>query len=203
MSWLATTPSVRLGLEGRRRDAIPEMEEVRRARTHSKGAVMFRKLMFLSTVMLTPVVTTPASAAPPVREVIPGQGDVVITGQCDSPILGHADGAEIITTYTDAAGIPVKQIQIFPGNALAMTNLETGTSVTVMGTGATIVRAESDGGVSVQITGHGPFFPHPLTGEPGIWYLSGRARATFDAQGNQMSAVVTGTLVNLCARLAV
>lgn len=163
---------------------------------------MLRKLLFLSTVLFTLAVTPAVSAAKPVREIHPSQNDAVITGQCAFPVLGHIDGAEIITTYTDAAGTPVKRIQVFPGNSLTLTNLDAGTSVTVMGTGATIVRATSDGGVSVQITGHGPFFPNPLTGEPGIWYLSGRARATFDAQGNQMSAAVTGQLVNLCVQLA-
>ena len=53
-----------------------------------------------------------------------------------------------------------------------------------------------------MITGHGPFIPNPITGEAGIWYLSGRARATFDAQGNVTSAHVSGKLVNLCAQLS-
>jgi hypothetical protein len=163
---------------------------------------MLKKLLITSIALVTLAVTPAASATAPIREVNAVQGDVVITDQCAFPVLGHVDGSETITTFTDTAGVPVKQIAIFPANTLTITNLESGASVTVIGTGATYVRAESNGGVSVRITGHGPFSPHPLTGEPGIWYLSGRAAATFDAQGNLTSAAVTGRLVDLCDRLA-
>ena len=163
---------------------------------------MRRSLSFLSTVLFALTVMPPASATAPVREISPGQDDVVISGQCAFPVLGHVEGIEIITTFTDATGAPVKQITTFPGNMLSLTNLVSSTSVTVAATGTSQLRVGSDGSLSALVTGHGPFFPHPLTGEPGIWYLSGRARATFDAQGNQLSGRVTGTLVDLCVRLA-
>ena len=162
---------------------------------------MVRKFMVVSSAGLMALAATPAYAAEPTREVNPGQDDVVITDQCNFPVLAHVDGREIITTYVDTTGAPVKQTQIFPGNRLILTNMESGTSVTRMGTGATIVRAASDGGVSVQITGHGPFSPNPLTAEPGIWYLSGRGKATFDADANLTSVVITGQLDDLCAQL--
>lgn len=163
---------------------------------------MRRGLLLLSTVLVVLGVAPAASATKPVREIHPSQEDVVIADQCAFPVLAHVDGREIITTFVDKSGNPVKQIGTFPGNTLTFTNLETKTSVTVVGTGAFNVRAEPDGSVSVAITGHGPFIPHPITGEPGIWYLSGRARATFDAEGNQTSAKVMGQLVDLCPRLA-
>jgi hypothetical protein len=160
-------------------------------------------ILFAATILFALTgVPSPAWATPPIREVHPSQGDVVITDQCAFPVLGHVDGGETITTFTDAAGTPVKQFQSFPGNTLTLTNMDAGTSVTVLATGSTQVRAERDGLVSVQILGHGPFVPNPLTGEPGIWYLSGRGEATFDEEGNQLSAAVTGTLVDLCPRLA-
>ena len=162
---------------------------------------MVRKIVVVSTVLMA-LAATPVSAAEPTREVHPGQDDVVITDQCNFSVLAHVDGREIITTYVDAAGAPVKQTQIFPDNRLTFTNMESSKSVTRMGTGATIVRAASNGGVSVQITGHGPFVPNPLTGEPGIWYLSGRGRATFDVDGNLTSVAITGQLDDLCAQLA-
>ena len=59
-------------------------------------------------------VTTPASASKPIREIHPSQDDVVITDQCAFPVLGHIDGVEIVTTFTDAAGNPVKQIVASP-----------------------------------------------------------------------------------------
>ena len=116
----------------------------------------------------------------------------------------HGEGVEIITTFTDKEGNPVKQIGIFPANTITFTNLtpDTDKSVTVVTSGTFQVRAEPDGSISVKITGHGPFVPNPITGEPGIWYLSGRAFATFDAEGNPTSADLKGSLVNLCAQLA-
>jgi hypothetical protein len=43
----------------------------------------------------------------------------------------------------------------------------------------------------------GPLFPNPITGERGIWYLSGgRVIATFDAEGNLTSVDSTGRLIN-------
>ncbi len=107
-----------------------------------------------------------------------------------------------MTLCRDKAGDPVKQIGIFPGNTLTLTNLHTGKSVTVLANGPFHARREPDGTGSVAITGHGPLLPNPITGEPGIWYLSGRARATFDAEGNVTSVVATGKLVDLCAQLS-
>ena len=161
-----------------------------------------RKLLFLSTVLLAITVAPPASASKPIREINPGQDDAVITDQCAFPVLGHVDGIEIITTFTDRAGNPVKQVVTFPGNTLTLTNLDSGTSVTVVATGSSQLRAEPGGSVSARVMGHGPFFPHPITGEPGIWYLSGQGKATFDSHGNMTSARLMGKLVNLCAQLA-
>ena len=63
-------------------------------------------------------------------------------------------------------------------------------------------RAGVSWSVAMKLTGHGPFFPNPITGQPGIWYLSGQIRATFDAQENLTSIDLTGNLENLCPRLA-
>ena len=143
---------------------------------------MRRGLLLVSTVLIVLAVAPAASAKKPAREINPGQDDVVIADQCAFPVLAHVEGREIITTFTDNAGNPVKQIGIFPGNTLTLTNLDTGKSVTVVSTG--------------------PFLPNPITGEPGIWYLSGRARATLDARGNVTSAHVSGKLVDLCIQLS-
>jgi hypothetical protein len=161
-----------------------------------------RGLLFLLIAVVVLAFAPSASANKPVREINPSQGDVVIRGQCAFPVLAHIEGQEIITTFTDSAGNPVKQIGIFPGNTLTLTNLDTGESLTVVSTGPFHLRVESDGSGSVMITGHGPFLSNPITGEPGIWYLSGRARATLDAGGNVTSAKLSGQLVDLCAELA-
>jgi hypothetical protein len=163
---------------------------------------MRRGLLFLSIVLIALALAPAASARKPVRDINPSQDDVVIADQCAFPVLAHVEGREIITTFIDKAGNPVKQIGVFPGNTLTLTNLDTGKPIAVVSTGSYHARRESDGSGSVMITGHGPFLPNPITGEPGIWYLSGRARATLDARGNVTSAHVSGKLVNLCAQLS-
>jgi hypothetical protein len=163
---------------------------------------MRRTLLFLSTLLFALSLTTSASAGKPDRVINPSQDDVVITDQCAFAVLGHIDGHEIITTFFDAAGNPVKQIVTFPGNTLTLTNRDSGTSVTVMGTGSSQLRAEPDGSTSARAMGHGVFFPNPLTGEPGIWYLSGQGKAIIDPQGNVTSADLNGRLVDLCPQLA-
>ena len=163
---------------------------------------MRRWLVSCSTIVLMLVLVPEASATKPIREINPSQSDDVITGQCSFPVRAHVDGGEIITTFVDKAGEPVKQIGTFPGNTVTFTNLDSDISITVVATGPFHARVEPDGSGSVMITGHGPFIPNPITGEPGIWYLSGRARATFDDEGNVTSANVSGRLVDLCSRLA-
>jgi hypothetical protein len=119
------------------------------------------------------------------------------------PVLGHIEGSEIDTTFADRAGNPVKLLGVFPGNTLTLTNLESGTSITLGATGSFQLRVEPDGSGSGMVTGHGAWPDgNPVTGEPGIWYQKGRVSATFDAEGNTTSIRSTGTLVNLCPRLA-
>ena len=162
---------------------------------------MPRTLLLVSTVLFALMVTPPASATKPIREINPGQEDVLITDQCAFPVLAHIEGIEIITTFTDKAGKPVKQIVTFPGNRLTLTNLDSDASLTVMATGSSQLRAEPGGWLSARAMGHGPFFPNPITGEPGIWYLSGQGKATIDPQGVVTSARLAGRLVDLCPQL--
>lgn len=143
-----------------------------------------------------------ASANKPVREIVPAPGDVTITNQCAFPVLGHIEGREIDTTFFDKTGNPVKQIGVFPGQTLTLTNLDTGKSITVSDAGSFHLTATPDGSLEISITGHGPI-PNDVTGEPGIWYLNGgHIVVTLDAEGNPTSIEVRGNLVNLCSQLA-
>jgi hypothetical protein len=160
------------------------------------------RLLLLSAVLLALAVAPAASGNKPTREINPSQDDLVITDQCPFPVLAHIDGGEIVTNFTDKAGNLVKQIVVFLGNTQTLTNLDTGRSITLVATGSFQGRAHSDGSVSFKITGHGAFPSNPITGEPGIWYSSGRLFATFDAEGNLISTGNTGKLVDLCPRLA-
>jgi hypothetical protein len=144
-----------------------------------------------------------ATANRPIREVIEAPPDIVITGQCAFPVLGHIEGSEIDTTFTDRAGNPVKLIGVFPGNTVTLTNLDTGNSITLGATGSFQLRVERDGSAIAMVTGLGAWVTgNPVTGEPGIWYQRGRVSATFDAEGNMTSVSNSGTLVNLCLQLA-
>lgn len=144
-----------------------------------------------------------AGAVKPMREIIPAPPDRVIDGQCAFPVLGHIDGSEIDTTFTDKAGNAVRFLGVFPGNKLTLTNVDTGKSITVPATGSFQVRFEPDGSASAMVTGHGPWPDgNPITGEPGIWYQSGRVSATLDAEGNATSVKSSGKLINLCLQLA-
>jgi hypothetical protein len=163
---------------------------------------MRRGLLLLSTVLIALAVAPVATANKPTREIVPSPDDFVITDQCAFPVRAHIEGVEIDTTFTNKQGNVVKQIGVFPGNTLTLTNLDTRKSITVPATGAFEGRLERNGSVTFMVTGHGPWLSNPLTGEPGIWFQSGRVAATFDAEGNMTSIDSTGKLVNLCATLA-
>jgi hypothetical protein len=164
---------------------------------------MRRGVSLCTTIFIVLAVASAATANRPIREIVENPADIVITGQCAFPVLGHIEGREIDTTFTDTAGNPVKQIGVFPGNTVTLTNLDTDASVTLPATGSFQLRAQRDGGASAKVTGHGAWIDgNPVTGEPGIWYQSGQVSATFNADGNLASVGNSGTLVNLCGQLA-
>ena len=160
-------------------------------------------LVTLTVAVLTALaIASSATAAKPTREIIPAPEDRLITNQCSFPVLGHIEGSEIDTTFTDRDGNPIKLLGVFPGNTLTLTNLDAGNSITVGATGSFQLRVERDGSGSAMVTGQGAWPDgNPITGEPGIWYQSGRVSTTWDAEGNTTSLESTGILVNLCVRL--
>ena len=54
---------------------------------------------------------------------------------------------------------------------------------------------------TARAMGHGVVFPNPLTGERGIWYLSGKGTTLIDPDGNATSSSLSGRLVDLCPQL--
>lgn len=187
-------------------DGVPTL----RARPHAKQKeatmtthnTMTRAGLLLSTLLITLATVPTASANKPWREIKPAQNDVLITDQCAFPVLAHFDGLEIDTTFFDKAGNPVRLLGVFPGLTLTLTNLETGTSITLGATGSFQLTVEPDGSGSAMVTGRGAWPGNPITGEPGIWYQSGRVSTTWDADGDTTSLENTGTLVDLCPQLA-
>ena len=159
-------------------------------------------LLALSTAVVALAIAPAATALNPERDIVPAPDDIVITGQCAFPVLGHIKGGEINTTFFDRSRNPVKQIAVFPGQTLTLTNMVTDESITVTAAGSSQVRAESGGSVKISITGHGPL-PNEIVGEPGLWYLNGgHVVVVLDAEGNLTSIVVRGNVVNLCDRLS-
>ena len=156
----------------------------------------------LAAVLVTLAVAPTATANKPIREVIPAPDDRLITDQCSFAVLGHIKGSEIVTTFTDKSGNPVKLLGVFPGNTLTLTNVGTGKSLTVPATGSFQLRANPDGSAAGKVTGHGAWLSNPVTGEPGIWYQSGQVSASLDAEGNTTSVTSSGKLVDLCPQLA-
>jgi hypothetical protein len=159
-------------------------------------------VLAVTAALVALVVAPTATANKPMREIIPAPDERLITDQCAFPVLGHIEGSEIDTTFTDKAGNPVKLIGVFPGNTLTLTNLDTGKSITVGATGSFQLRANPDGSGSGMVTGQGVWLSNPVTGEPGIWFQNGRVTATLDAEGNTTSVKSTGKLVDLCPQLA-
>ena len=168
---------------------------------------MRHRLLLLSTVIIALAAVPTATADPPdwlpSREIIPYQPDHTVFDQCAFPVLWHIEGPEIDTTFFDRSGNVVKLLEVFPGNTLTLTNLETGTSITLRATGSFDLHLHRDGSGSAMVTGQGAWHDgNPLTGEAGIWYQTGRVSTTWDAAGNTTSLTNSGSLVNLCLELA-
>lgn len=126
--------------------------------------------------------------------------DMQLAG-CAFPVLAHVDGVEIITTFVDRFGTPIRILGIFPGDKLTLTNLDTGSAISLSSTAAFQLRALPDNGFSLTTTGGG-LLPDGALQEPGIWWLNGQLAATFDANGDPTSITIVGRLENLCLQLA-
>jgi hypothetical protein len=165
---------------------------------------MQRRLLLLSAVLvaLAAVPAATANGRKPFQQIIRAQEDHLITGQCAFPVLFHVEGPEIQTTFFDKAGNPIRLLGVFPGQTITLTDLDSGKSLTLGATGSFQLRVEPDGSGSAMVTGQGAWHDgNPVTGEPGIWYQTGRVSTSWDAEGNTTSLKSTGSLVNLCARL--
>jgi hypothetical protein len=144
-----------------------------------------------------------ASADKPARDVGIQDETRLIDDQCGFPVVAHAGGMEIDTTFTTRTG-SVTLLGVFPGGTLTLTNLQTGKSIRLPATGSSHIEAGPDGSMSFTADGPGPspIIVNPITGEPGIWYLIGRLHVDLDPGGNATSISFTGKQVNLCTQLA-
>ena len=167
---------------------------------------MRRRLLLLSAVACLALALAPLTTAnnsnKPDRQITSDQGDGLIEGACAFPVFAHVVGREIDTTFSVRDRTVMKLLGIFPGNTWTLTNLDTGTSITVGNTSSFHQRTAPNGSFSAKVVGRGIWpFENPLTGEPGIWYQQGKVSGSFDRDGNPISINGTGSLVNLCPQL--
>jgi hypothetical protein len=155
--------------------------------------------LILTTALLALALAAPLTAGRPTREVFPAIPDFV-SNDCDFPVLFHSTGPTIITTFSDMDGNIVRQIQVFPGNRQALTNLETGKTRSYVTNGPLFFDINPDGSGSLTIAG--PSLGLQVTGEPGMFWTAGRFVLTFDADGNTTSIDFQGRVIDVCAELA-
>jgi hypothetical protein len=148
-----------------------------------------------------PPLTTASNGNKPDREITLDQGDATIEGECAFPVFVHIEGREIDTGFSIQNRTVFKLLGVFPANTWTLTNLFSGTSITVGSTSSFHARIEPDGSFSAKVVGQGVWVENPLTGEPGFWFQHGQVSGVFDPDGNPISTKGTGSLVNLCPQL--
>ena len=166
---------------------------------------MRRRLLLLSAVacvaLVLPSLTAANNGNKPDRRITLDQGDGTLDS-CGFPVFVHVEGREIDTDFTVRDRTVAKLLGLFPGNTWTLTNLDTGTSISVGNTSSFHQETEPDGSYSVKVVGEGVWpFENPLTGEPGIWHQRGQVSGVFESDGSPISTKGTGSLVNLCRQL--
>jgi hypothetical protein len=167
---------------------------------------MRRGLLLLSTFALA-VALAPLAVAnngnKPDRHVNLDQGEGTAVGECAFPVFVHIAGTEITTTFSIQDRTVQKLLGVFPGTSWTLTNVDSGTSITVGSSSSFHQLTQPDGTFSVRVVGTGVWIENPITGEPGFWYQKGQVSGTFAADGSPISTKNTGNpLVNLCPQLA-
>jgi hypothetical protein len=139
-----------------------------------------------------------ATAGAPVRQVFAGV-DSRVDHFCGFPVLARAEGRVAVIDFFDANGNLVKSIQPVAGRLqTTVTNLDTGTTITLHASGPGILELSPDGDF-VSFTTLGAWFvtQDPTTGERGDFLLQGRRELNAET-GFEFH----GRVVDLCAELA-
>ena len=163
---------------------------------------MTSKITAVLAVVATLLMPGVASADKPVREVIDLPPDDV-TEACGFPVLVHAEGRIVRTTWFDEDGDPVRAIETFRNFRYVLTNQDTGETVSFAIPGPAFYTFNPDGSTTVEGSGPWGWYPeNPETGEAGIFLFTGRLTYTFDDEGNFSFDKLSGRAVNMCAALA-
>jgi hypothetical protein len=158
-----------------------------------------KRLVVVSLTALASLVLAPSALSDrPVIQRTPVDLTVLDDVDCGFPVEVHVTGTDIGVISTVQG--EVREFHAFAGGSATLTNLDTGTTITMNIAGPARITYGADGSATVVGTGPTLFF-FLFQGNPGITWLSGRWILTVDAQGNQTFSYV-GTTRDLCAELA-
>jgi hypothetical protein len=161
---------------------------------------MKRLTPFCFLVMLVPFFLVPhALAAKPSIHRIPIDDEFVLEDQCVFPVNVDATGILVDIVFTDEDGT-VHEFQAYPQYKAVLTNLDTGESITLNLSGPASFTFNPDGSFTLKGTGNWLWFPHPATGDPGIFQTAGHVILSVDAEGNA-SWTLSGRIVDVCSQL--
>ena len=154
-----------------------------------------KRLLAVSLMALASVVLVPSalSTAPTIQR-FPIDATFLDDVDCGFPVQIHIAGTDLEITSGD------RVFDAFPQSTATLTNLDTGTSITVSLAGPGRTNIGADGSVTFVGTGPALFF-FLFQGNPAITLLNGRFVLTIDAQGNQTFSS-HGATRDLCAELA-
>jgi hypothetical protein len=140
-----------------------------------------------------------ALAAKPTHERRPVDPTPFTDTSCGFPVQIQSVGYIDTTQWVDASGT-IRTFQTFPQAKNILTNLDTGTTITVNVAGPLQITETPD---TFKIVGVGTsfWFTHPVTDEPGLFQGAGRFVFFIDAAGNASFQIV-GQIKSLCPRLA-
>jgi hypothetical protein len=120
-----------------------------------------------------------------------------VTEVCGFDVRIESEGTSIVLDFGN------RQITVLPGTKATLTNLESGTVIELHSLAGPEFHRTGEDGSTVVSTGPWIWGPvHPVTGEPGIWHLTGRLVMIYDAAGVVIDATFTGRERNLCEDLA-
>jgi hypothetical protein len=154
-----------------------------------------KRLVVVSLFALASLALVPSALSdPPTIQRFPIDATFLDDVDCGFPVQVDVVGTDLEITSGD------RVFDAFPQSTATLTNLDTGTSITVSIAGPGHTTFGADG--SVTFVGTGPtLFLFLFQGNPGITLLNGRFVLTIDSQGNQTFSSVGGTR-DLCAELA-
>ena len=154
-----------------------------------------KRLFVVSLFALASLALVPSALSDrPTIQRFPIDATFVDDVDCGFPVQIHLVGTDLEITSGD------RVFDAFPQSTATLTNLDTGTSITVSIAGPGHTTFGADGSVTLVGTGPTLFFLG-FQGNPGITLLNGRFVLTIDSQGNQTFSSV-GETRDLCAELA-